>query len=108
MRTDPRPGGDFPQQRIECSARLPLVDRIDPDQHTIDDQQLLADLIGEFLVVDRRLRIDADRGQFLEDAMKAIVLRRCRAACFGVTTPQDRDLGAFGARFMFRHATFLV
>jgi hypothetical protein len=24
---------------------------------------LLADLIGEFLVVDRRLRIDADRGQ---------------------------------------------
>jgi hypothetical protein len=65
-------------------------------------------LIGEFLVVDRRLRIDADRGQFLEDAMKAIVLRRCSAACFGVTTPQDRDLRAFGARFMFRHATFLA
>jgi hypothetical protein len=70
-----------------------LVDRIDPDQHTIDDQQLLRDLIGEFLVVDRRPRIDADRGQLLEDAMKSDcfaalqcgVLRRHHA------TPRGRE-----------------
>jgi hypothetical protein len=109
MRADPRPGGgDFSRQRIERGARLPLMERIHPHEHTIDRQQLLADLIGEFLVVDRSLRIDADRGQIFEDAMKAIVLRRCSPPCFGVTAPKNRDRGAFGTRFTFRHATFLA
>ena len=56
---------------------LPVMDRIDPDQHAVDRQQLLADLVDDVVVVNRGLGVDAERGQLLEDAMEAIVLR-CR------------------------------
>ena len=108
MRADLRlGGGDFSQQRIERRARLPLMEWIDPHEHTIDRQQLLADLIGEFLVVHRSLRIDADRGQIFEDRMKAIVLRRCSAPCFGVTRQRSAIAGrlVLDLRSVMRHSS---
>ena len=48
--------------------------RIDPHEHPIGRQELLAHLAGEFLVVHRRLGMDADSGKLLENPEKAIVL----------------------------------
>jgi hypothetical protein len=38
---------------------LPLL-RVDPDEHTIDFQELLADSVSEFFVVNRGLGMNAE------------------------------------------------
>ena len=76
VRADPRAvRGDVAQQRVEFISGLAALDRIDPDKHPVGAQELLAHLIGEGLVVDRRLGIDADGGKLLENPVKAIVRR---------------------------------
>ena len=50
------------------------MDRIDPNKQPISRQELLAHLVAEFLVIDRRLGIDADSGKLLKKPVKAIVL----------------------------------
>src|SRR2546423_1522410 len=67
--------GDLSQQRIERSASLAAAQRIDPDEDTVHAEQLRPHLIGEVLVIDRRLGRDAERRQLLEYAVIAIVLR---------------------------------
>jgi hypothetical protein len=49
-------------------------------------------VFGERLVIDRGLGINADGGQFFEDVVKAIVLRRSGLSGLSITPPQDRDL----------------
>ena len=68
-----------------------LMDRIDPHEHAVRREELLAHLVGEFLVIDRGLGVDAGRLQFFEDAMEAVVLRRCVAPGLRIAAPDDRD-----------------
>src|SRR5215469_8614710 len=96
VRADPGPPrSDVAQQRVELTSGLGALDRIDPDEHPICAQELLADLVGEGLVVDRRLGIDADGGKLLENPVKAIVPWCGGLPGFGITTPEDRDLEGF-------------
>ena len=63
MRADPRAAGrDVAQQRVEHGARPAGVERIDPDQHAVDPEELLAHLVGERLVEHGRLGVDAEPG----------------------------------------------
>ena len=39
---------------------LAPAERVDPDEHTIDFQELLADFVGEFFVVNRGLGMNAE------------------------------------------------
>ncbi len=90
MRADPGTARrDIAQQRVEHGPGLALMDRIDPHEHAIDRQKLLAHLVGDVLVVDRGLGIDAERRQLFEDAVKAIVLRGCGAPCLAITAPEN-------------------
>ena len=66
--------GDVAQQRVEFSSGLAALDRIDPHEHPICAEELLAHLVGEGLVVDRWLGIDADGGKLLENPVEPIVL----------------------------------
>src|SRR4051812_18918794 len=106
MGTDPRSmRGDFPQQWIERRPCLPLVDRIDPDENTPRLQELVATLIAERLIVDGRLGLNAGRRQFLEDAMKAVVLRRCVAPHLSIATPQHGDFAGGAAHSALPNAS---
>ena len=63
MRADPRAAGrDIAQQRIEHGARLAGVERIDPDEHAVDPEELVADLVGEGLVEYGRLGVGCRSG----------------------------------------------
>lgn len=77
------------KQRVEGLARLALMDRIDPDEHAIDGEQLIADGVGEDLVVDHRAGVDADRGECFENADEAAVLCRRVPARRSVAAGKD-------------------
>jgi hypothetical protein len=92
MRADPRALGRHVEKHgIEHCPRLSVMDWIDPHQNPVDSQKLLAHLVGDIVGIDRWLGVDAKRSQFLEDTVKAVVLRRCGASCLAVTPPQHRD-----------------
>ncbi len=94
MGADPRTlRRDLAQQQIERRARLALMDRIDPDQNAVHGQQLVADEIGECLVIDDGIGLDAGSSERFEDANETTVLWRRLAARRGISTPQDGDLG---------------
>jgi hypothetical protein len=96
MGADPRPArGDVAQQRIEGGTRLALMNGIHPHQHAVGSQKLRAHCIGKFLVVNDRLRIDAERAQLLEDAVEAIAPRRGSLPRFAIAAPQDSDFVGF-------------
>ena len=68
MRADPdSPGRDVPQHRIERRPVLPVGNRIDPDEHAVELQKLLAHLGDHIVGIDRGLGVNAERGQRLED-----------------------------------------
>ena len=93
VRADPRAaGGNVAQQRVERGARPALMDRIDPHEDAVRRQQLLAHVVGKFLGIDRGLGTDAERVQLFENAVEAIVLRRCGPPRLRVAAPEDRDL----------------
>ena len=76
MRTDPHAAGrNIAQHRIEPEAVLAVGDRIDPDEHAIHLQQLLADLVDHIVIVDRRLRVDAKCRQGGKDRVPPVVVR---------------------------------
>ena len=77
------------------AARLALVDRIDPDEHAIGAEQLLAYLVREFLSIDGWLGIDPDGGEFFENAVKTVVLRRRGLPRFEIATPKKCHFKAF-------------
>ena len=49
---------------------LPLMDPIEPNEHAIDNQQLLANLGCDVVVIDRGLGVNADP-QLFGDAVRA-------------------------------------
>jgi hypothetical protein len=79
------------------------VDRIDPDEHAIGAQQLVANLFGEVLVIDGRLGMDADCGELFENAVKAVVLRRPSLPRLEIATPKNCDFETF----LLRHHCIL-
>jgi hypothetical protein len=81
-----------PQQRVEHDAVAPLGEGIDPDQHAIATEKLLAHLIRHVVGIERGLRFDAERGHRVENAMKPIVPRRCRMPFRGVLGPKECQL----------------
>src|SRR3954471_18224681 len=86
------------------------MDRIDPDEHAIDAQELRAHLVGKFLVVHGRHGIDADGFERLEDAVESIVLRCHVVPRRTVAAPDNRNRlllasGVMAARHMTRAAT---
>ena len=58
---------DIAQHRVERAAGLPLMEGIDPHLHAIDRQKLIAHLVDEVHVANRRLGINAKRRQLFED-----------------------------------------
>jgi hypothetical protein len=79
------------------------VNRINPDQHPVHLQKLLAHLAGDIVSINRRLRLNAERGQLLEDPMEAIVRGRRVATGLGISTPKRRHLGRFHAGHLTLH-----
>ena len=65
---------DIAQYRIEHSAGLSSTDRINPHKHSICCEKLLADLVGELLVKNRRLSVNVQHREFFEDPVIAIIL----------------------------------
>jgi len=67
------------------------VDRIDPNEHAVNLQKLLAHLIHNLVGVNRRLGIDAKRAQLFEDPMKSVVPGSRGPPGFTITPPEDGD-----------------
>jgi len=82
--------GDFAQHLIERGACFALVDRIDPNQHGVNCQQLFADCIREALVIDGRMRRDTQRVESLEHANEAAVLWRRISSGNSIASRDDR------------------
>src|SRR6516162_4344072 len=82
--------------------------RIDPYEHPIGRQELLAHLAGEFLVVHRRLGMDADSGKLLENPGKAIILWGGGAPGLGIATPQNSNFVRVRVWVGSVHATLLA
>src|SRR5262245_48352234 len=76
--------GDVAQQGVKTGAASTVLNRVDPDEHAVQREQLFADLLGEALVVDRGPRLDADSGERFEDADEAAVPRGRIAASSSV------------------------
>src|SRR5262249_50701345 len=53
---------------IELRAVAVLTDRIHPDEHTVDPEQLRAHLIGDFVAVVRSLDVETDVAERFRDA----------------------------------------
>jgi hypothetical protein len=68
-----------------------LMYLIDPHKYTISRQELLAHLLGELFIIDRRFGMDADSGKLFEDPVKAIVLWCGGVSGFGIAAPEDSD-----------------
>src|SRR4051812_26590889 len=79
MRADPWPPfRRLAQQGIKRLARFrAILKRIDPHNYAVGLQQLRSNRVGKLLVIDGRLGMNAECGELLEDAMKAIVGRGC-------------------------------
>jgi hypothetical protein len=58
---------DIAQHRVQGRAGPASAERIDPDEDSVNAQELLAHLFGERFVINRRLDLNAERRQFLED-----------------------------------------
>ena len=92
MGADPGPArGDLAQHRVEDGAGLALMDRIDPDEHPLRRQQLVAHLLGKILVENRGLGLNAARRQRREHLTKAIVCGGRGLPRRAVAAPDDRD-----------------
>jgi hypothetical protein len=70
---------------------MPFVDWIDPHEHSINSQKLLAHLVGYVIGIKRRLGMNAKCRQLFEDAVIAIVLRSRGSPTLAITAPENRD-----------------
>lgn len=79
---------DLAQQRVEMGAVAPFVNRVYPDEYAIERSQLCAHGIEDVVLVDHRLRINADISERSEDGLEPLVsgeaLRRV------ASSPRDR------------------
>ena len=84
MRAHPRAlRRNLAKQRIERRARLALMDRIDPDEHAVDGEQLIADRVGE---KSRRRSPVAHRCR-----QRRVLRKRGRSGCFARSRPGARQ-----------------
>ena len=67
---------DLAQQRVECGAVAPLVNWVDPDEHTIDCGELCSHGVEDIVLVDHRFRIDADVSERREDSLEPAAICR--------------------------------
>ena len=94
MSADPDPpGGDVAQHRVERRPVLAVGNRIDPDQHAVELQKLLPHLGHHIVGIDRRLGVNAERGQRLEDVAESVVVRRRVASRLSISAPKQRQSG---------------
>ena len=54
--------GDLAQQCVKLGAVVPLVNRIDPNEHAIKPGELRAYDVDNIVLIDHRYRVDADMG----------------------------------------------
>jgi hypothetical protein len=93
MRADPGAArGNLAQQRIKRAAGSALMNRIDPHEYAVSQQQLLAHILRELFGIDRGLGANAERVELFEDAVEAIVVRRRGSAGLGIAAPENCDL----------------
>ena len=78
---------DLAQQRIEIGAVAPLVNRVDPDEHTIERGELCANGVENIVLVDHRLRIDPNIGESREDGLEPSSLWRGTTPRHFIATP---------------------
>ncbi len=78
------------EQRVKNGAVAPLVNRIDPDEHTIEPEELCAHGGEDIVLVDHRFRIDADIGERRDDNFETAGLQRCIVAGRFIAPPQDK------------------
>ena len=78
---------DLPQQSVENGAVASLMNRVDPDEHPIERNQLSAHGVEDLVLVDHRFRIDADIGERREDALEPAGFWRGAAARRLVAAP---------------------
>ena len=91
VRADPRASRrHIPQHRVEHLPGAAFVDRIDPNQHAVAGQKLGAHLVRIIVGVNRRLSVDPERGQFLENAAIPVVVRCRGAPGLPIAAPEDR------------------
>lgn len=67
------------------------LDRIDPDQRSVESQQLMAQLVQLRQVVDGRVGVDAVRRERGEQGREAIVLWRRQATNLFIARVDDGD-----------------
>src|SRR3954447_10988849 len=90
------------QQGIKRLARFfAILERINPHKDAVGLQQLRAYLVGKLLVIDGRFGMNTDRGELLEDAMKAIVGRGCVAPRLAVSSPDNGDIRCWRGHIYF-------
>jgi hypothetical protein len=82
-----------PAQGIEHSPGLSVGNRIDPDQHAVELQQLFTHLVRDIVCIDGGLGVNAQPGQLLEDATQSAIVWRRAASRLIITAPKQRELG---------------
>src|SRR5947207_490344 len=83
------------QHRIEYCSGLPLMDWIDPYEHPINRQKLLAHLVGDVVGINRRLGVNSKSGELFEHAVIASVLRGRGSPRLAIAAPEDCDSTMF-------------
>ncbi|GGI32767.1 hypothetical protein GCM10010987_71060 [Bradyrhizobium guangdongense] len=81
--------GDVAQQGVEAGTVSTVLDRVDPDQHAIHSEQLLADGVREALVVNRWLSFDADGIKRREHVGEATSFRGGLSTGDGIASRED-------------------
>jgi hypothetical protein len=82
------PCDHVPQHSVEDRPGLSCKKRINPNKDTVAAKQLLAHLIRDIIGIDRGLRLNAERGHRLENAMKSTILWRKRLPIGDVPGPE--------------------
>jgi hypothetical protein len=91
MSADPHPSGrNIPKHCIELRPGLAAGNRIDPDEHTIDVQKLLAHTVCHVVGINCWLRANAECRQRLENGIEPMVLYRRFAQCMTIPAPEHR------------------
>ncbi len=99
---------DVAQQRIELYSVLSLGNWIDPDEHAVGAEKLLAHFICHFVRIDRGLRLDAERGQRFENAVESIVMCGCLASRLAIPTPEQHQFAGFTCGHVESFAFFFM
>jgi hypothetical protein len=70
------PRRDIAQQGVKIGAVAPLVNRVDPDKHTIEPGELSEHNVEDIVLIDNGFRIHANIGKRREDGLEPTGLWR--------------------------------